>query len=364
MEVRPHLSQHGAAGDLPLLTESATATDVSPMDDSRNDEVLAEIHATLDAAGAQRWTTIRPPDDGACRRWIADRLNAVDHIEGGTPLNDYLPADRRGGEVGEKLAALQTRYVQPYPSLLRIDVETDEAVEFLAGQYLAVRYGGVARVYSVASSPNRGAIEFCVRRVPGGRMTSELAVDLDVGDELTLRGPYGDLLLEPTSRRDVVFLATGTGVAPFKAMIDYLFEEGLDRHEGEPRDVWLFLGAAWEDTLPYREAFEARAYDRENFHFVPTASRERYLTGWEGETAYVQHVLVKHLDDGSVDASALPDEFARYVDESPRYPIDARLDPSRMEVYACGINAMVFGLVDAVERLGVPPEHTQFEGYG
>ena len=364
MQVREHLSQHEAAEDLPLITESAEVTDVSAMDRSRNDEVLAELRSTLDEHGAAEWRRERPSGDEAREEWIRDRLDPIDHLEGGAPLNEYLPADERDGPPDEKLSALQGRYLQPYPSLLSITVETDDPVEFLPGQYLAIRYRDTARVYSVASSPERDEIEFCVRRVPGGRLTSDLAVELDVGDTVTLRGPYGDLLLEDPSRRDLVFLATGTGVAPLKSMIDYVFETGRDRYEGEQRDVWLILGGAWTDTLPYRDAFRSYASEHDNFHFVPTVSRESYLTEWEGETAYVQYSLVKYLDDDALGDRSLPGSFERYREQEPAYPIDARLDPSNVEVYACGLNAMVYGLVDAVERLGVPARHTQFEGFG
>jgi CDP-4-dehydro-6-deoxyglucose reductase len=121
---------------------------------------------------------------------------------------------------------------------------------------------------------------------------------------------------------------------------------------------------SWEDDLPYRQHF--RQLDRElaQFHFVPTLSRERYLSDWDGETAYVQHVLVKYFTDASFDGGDLPAEFERFREEPPRCEIDQRIDPDGVEVYACGINAMVYGLVDAVERLGVPEKHTQFEGFG
>jgi CDP-4-dehydro-6-deoxyglucose reductase len=195
-------------------------------------------------------------------------------------------------------------------------------------------------------------------------MTSELAVDLEVGDTVTLRGPYGELLLDEPSQRDIVFLATGTGVAPLKSMIDYIFESGRDRYEDTTRDIWLILGSAWADTLPYRETFQSYVNERDNFHFVPTVSRESYLTDWDGETAYVQYVLAKYLADGVIDEQSLPDEFERHRNNQPRYEMDARLDPSQLDVYACGLNAMVSGLVEAAERLGVPSEHTQFEGFG
>lgn len=364
MRIRQHLSQHETAEELPLVTESAVVTDISAMDRNRTDEVVTELRATLDEHGTDAWRRDRPATDQACEDWIGEQLDAVAHLEGGTPFTQYLFEAARGESVGEKLAAVQERYLQPYPSLLRITVETDDPVEFAVGQYLSVRYQETTRVYSIASSPTRDELEFCVGRVPGGQMTSELAVDLEVGDTVTLRGPYGDLLLEEPSSRDIVFLATGTGVAPLKSMIDYIFESGRDTYEATTRDIWLILGGAWADTLPYYESFQSYANERDNFHFVPTVSRESYLTDWGGETAYVQYILAKYLAEGVPEAQSLPTEFERYRHESPRDSVDARLDPSNMEVYACGLNVMVSGLVEAAERLGVPPEHTQFEGFG
>ncbi len=364
MRIRRHLSQHETAEELPLVTESAVVTDISAMDRNRTDEVVTELRVTLDEHGTDAWRQDRPTTDEACEDWLGDQLDEVDHLDGGTPLTRYVSEDDQADPLGEKLTALQERYLQPYPSLLRITVETDEPVEFAAGQYLSVRYQDTTRVYSIASSPTRDELEFCIGRVPGGQMTSELAVDLEAGDTVTLRGPYGELLLDEPSPRDIVFLATGTGAAPLKSMLDYLFETGRDRYEDTVRDIWLVLGGGWEDTLPYRAAFQSLANERDNFHFVPTVSRESYLTEWTGETAYVQYTLAKYLDDGVVDGESLPPEFERHYNTPPRYPIDARLDPSQLEVYACGLNAMVSGLVEAAERLGVPPEHTQFEGFG
>lgn len=103
---------------------------------------------------------------------------------------------------------------------------------------------------------------------------------LAVGDHLSIRGPFGgEFVLQEPSTRDLVFLATGTGVAPLKSMIDYCFEEGLDEYRGTRRDVWLFLGASWVDDLPNYDAFRELSTARDNFHFVPTASRESFLDG-------------------------------------------------------------------------------------
>lgn len=364
MEVRRHLRHHEAVDDLPLLTESAVVTEVAAMDHNRTDAVLAALRTTLDEHGTDAWHRDRPATDERCEEWLGATLDAVDHLAGETPLERYLPGPRRAGAEREKLVALQERYLQPYPSLLRIVVESDVPVPFLPGQYLGVRYQGVTRVYSIASSPERDDLEFAVRRVPGGRLTSELAVDLEIGDEVTLRGPYGDFLLEAPSSRDVVLLATGTGVAPLKSMLEFLFATGRDQVRGERREIWLFLGSGWVDTLPYHETFRSYADRCENFHYVPTVSREWYLTDWDGETDYVQHALVKYIDDDALGNRTLPDALEPHRRADPPYPIDARIDPANAEVYACGLNAMVHGLVDAVESIDVPERHIQFEGYG
>lgn len=78
----------------------------------------------------------------------------------------------------------------------------------------------------------------------------------------------------------------------------------------------------------------------------------------------MQNTLVKYLDENTVVNESLGPEQERYLTAAPHYDINARLDPAGIEVYACGINAMVYSLVDTVERIGVPEEHIQLEGYG
>lgn len=362
MRIRQHLSHHDTIDDLPLITESARVTGIDAMDRNRNARVVDALVRTLDAYGTAEWRADRPGADSACRRWVRKQLDAVDRA-GDAPLNRFLPEARRGGFLEAKLSALQERYLRPYPSLLRVTVRPPDPIDFFPGQYVAVRHRGVARPYSVASSPHRAALEFCIRTVAGGRFTADLATELSVGDRVTLRGPYGEFVLEPPSHRDIVMLATGTGVAPFRSMVDYVFEEGLDSFRDDTRDVWLFLGAPWEDDLPYRDAFHALAADRPNFHFVPTLTREGYLSHWPGETAYVHRVLVKYLEEPT-NGAELGGGAAPFVGRSPRESITERLHPEAVDVYACGRNAMVDQLVDVCERLGVPPERTKFEGFG
>ena len=336
MEVRPYKGQHARAEELPLITNSATVTKVEQMDERRHHEIRSVITTILDRFDI----TVEQDPDWDRIEWELNRT--------GTP--------RR---VRNRIAVLRERYERPFPMLLQFQFETDDPFDFVAGQYVAIRYRGRTRAYSVASSPTRDKTELCVRRVPGGRLSPTLCEHLRVGDELTVRGPYGDFLLQEPSDRDLVFVATGTGATPFKSMIDYAFEEGWD----EGRDVWLFLGAAWKDDLPYRNEFQNLSNERPNFHFVPTLSRELYLSDWAGETTYTQNVFLKYLADDAV-IPRLDSTMEEYLRQSPTNEIDTRLDPQRLEVYACGVNAMIYSLVEILEKLGIPKANVSLEGFG
>ena len=297
---------------------------------------------------------------------------AVD-VEGLGDLTDDEEAwDETLAELSEQgeealhgeLSALKQRVERPYPSLVRLRFVTEEELDFVPGQYARISYGEEEpRVYSIASSPNAEEVELCIRRVPGGHLTPTLCDQAVEGDDLFVRGPYGDefTLLEP-SPRDVVFVATGTGVAPFKSMIDYTFEEGRDRVDGEERDVWLFLGSSWKDHLPYREAFARRDAENDNFHFVPTLSRENYLTDWDGETDYVQQTLPKYVDEDA--AGDVSGSTGTWLGTDPETDVEARIDPTSMEVYVCGTGAMASSVAGVVEEFDLPDEHYRVESYG
>jgi len=344
MPVREYASKHDRIADLPLVTESATVVATEDLDRDRTEEVREAVDHWFEEAG------------------LADRYDTVSDYDDWDTLVGELRADGFHG-FARRCGALKERYQRPHPMLTRIEFEPKESFEYLAGQYVGLRYCGNSRAYSLSSSPTRDTVEICVRRVPGGDLSPQLCTDLSVGDTVTMRGPRGDLVLDDPSKRDLVFLATGTGVAPFKGMVDDVFERGLDEFDGERRDVWLFLGAAWEDDLPYSEAFRAYADEHDHFHFVPCLSREPYLSKWAGETDYVQHAFVKHVDESTVGAP-LGRELEGWLDEEPDSGVDARIDPGNAEVYACGLNAMVHSLVDAAESVGVPGGHIEAEGFG
>ncbi|WP_323676608.1 FAD-binding oxidoreductase [Halorubellus sp. PRR65] len=357
MDVPEHLGHREAAEALPLVTESAVVTEVAAMDENRTEAVEGALEALFARNGVGDWYRDPAGEDG-------EGLQGADV--------DWDRVESRARDAGfpsddlDALSDLVARYERPYPSLLRVRVriEDDVPLDFAPGQYATVTFDGHPRPYSIASSPTADELEFCIRRVPGGTLTSDVFQSLEVGDEVTVRGPNGELVLGDPSERDVAFLATGTGVAPFKSMLDYVYE--TDRHvvDGHERDVWLFLGAAYEDDLAYREAFRELDREHDGFHFVPTLTRERHLGEWTGETAYVQRVLLEYVAEDAVDASALPTALREYASATPALDVDTRIDPGNVDVYACGVTAMVDQLVAATRAIGVPDDRTRFEGFG
>lgn len=342
--VREHMSHHERADVVPLITESATVTDVVALDETRFDEVYRAIETILTEIGREDLIV-----DTNEREVDRDGINTV--------------LKKRDIPFADKLEKLVQRYDREYPSLLSVGAKAEEQeVDFVPGQYLTVRFHDTPRPYSIASSPSTDQIRFCIRRVPGGHLTPELFEELDPGDEITIRGPYGDFVMEEPSSRDMVFLATGTGVAPFRSMIDYTFEEERDIFHGEPRDIWLFLGASWGDDLAYHDHFRDLANRYDNFHYVPTLSRENYLTDWNGETAYVQQTFLKYIH--RIGSREIGDELEKYLHAEPKTDVGSRLDPSNVETYACGVNAMVTTLVNVAEQIGISENHIQGEGYG
>ncbi|WP_227380561.1 FAD-binding oxidoreductase [Haladaptatus halobius] len=339
------------AETMEIIDQHASIVETTAMDHNRE----GEIRKVLDAD----------------RDWLIDFVDieelgsVTDNDEAWNTVVSEL--SQQGEEhLSDRLSSLKERAERPFPSLLKLEFEPEDGLEFVPGQYVRISYEDEEpRVYSIASSPNSTDVDLCIRRVPGGHLTPTLCDETVVGDDLFVRGPFGDeFTLTPPSDRDVIFIATGTGVAPFKSMIDYIFEENRDEYNGEKRDIWLFLGSSWKDHLPYREEFSEYTAEWENFHYVPTCSREEYLSEWAGETAYVQQTFLKYLDEQETAADSLPAEIAGWVRETPVYDINARIDPSSMEVYVCGIGAMANSVSDVVEQFNLPDNHYKKESYG
>jgi len=161
---------------------------------------------------------------------------------------------------------------------------------FVAGQWLSFRHvkadgEEITRAYSICSAPtenNRFAL--CLNRVQDGFMSNFLC-DMKEGEEISLQGPFGDFTLHPPMR-DTLFIATGTGIAPFRSMLHWLFADAA-RHQD--KQIWLLFGNRNESDLYYQNEFLELADLHPNFDYLPTLSRAG--AEWKGLRGYVQQHL-------------------------------------------------------------------------
>ncbi len=126
---------------------------------------------------------------------------------------------------------------------------------FVSGQWLSfkqVKPDGeeLTRAYSIASPPGEDPrFALCLNRVQDGFMSNFLC-DMQAGDEIHCQGPFGDFILRPPLR-DTIFIATGTGISPFRSMLHWLLTDQL-RHQG--KQFWLVLGSRYERDIYYHVA--------------------------------------------------------------------------------------------------------------
>ena len=173
------------------------------------------------------------------------------------------------------------------PYLKRFFIQYDQAMPFQSGQFVIIEFGQLnhqfsTRSYSIADRTEGDTIELCVVLKEDGAATP-LLFNQQIGDVLKVSNPQGRFVLPELCPEDISygFICTGTGVAPFRAMIKDLL---INRKITAP--VHLFFGCRKQADILYREEFEQLAETYSNFHYTPVLSREP----WNGATGYVhQH---------------------------------------------------------------------------
>lgn len=176
-----------------------------------------------------------------------------------------------------------------------LEIEKGGELSFLPGQYanLAVPGSGEVRAYSFSTLPRNGKVEFLVRNIPGGRMSSYLSERAKVGDEISFTAPMGSFYLRPATR-PLLFLAGGTGLAPFLAMLDLLARDGL------AVPAHLVYGVTSDPDLVLLDSLEAFAARLPCFTFATCVADAASSHPRKG---YVTHHLApEHLNGGDVDA--------------------------------------------------------------
>jgi ferredoxin-NADP reductase len=142
--------------------------------------------------------------------------------------------------------------IQLTHDVFEMHLESNPPFDFKPGQFYSIVIPGAGpagrdlrRAYSIASSPENSIIELCVKLVEGGPGTNYLN-GMKVGDVCKGMAPYGDFVYKTVAGRDVIFIATGTGIAPFRSM---LYSKVYA--ENKPRHTRLLFGARDQNDLLY-----------------------------------------------------------------------------------------------------------------
>ncbi len=244
----------------------------------------------------------------------------------------------------------------------------EEEFHFKPGQYatlwLTHRGKTLPRPYSIASSPSdTRVLEFYINLVEEGKLTPSLW-DPDVlhalqnrhsETELAVTGPRGRFLLEQNECRDLVFVASGTGLAPFMSMIRRLNEEYQDNPEQfHRRRVYVMHGVSLPSHLGYRSELERMACETRKdptrglaLVYLPTISRPKMHPSWEGLTGRVELLFEPQSCAGSANPN---------LQDAVKSLLEVTLRPDTHAVYVCGHPGTIDRVEQSLSRRGFKPD--------
>ncbi|HEX2539746.1 MAG TPA: CDP-6-deoxy-delta-3,4-glucoseen reductase [Caldimonas sp.] len=212
-------------------------------------------------------------------------------------------------------------------AILKLQLPANDTFRYRAGQFVEfILRDGSRRSYSMANAPHtlgdKPAIELHLRHLPGGKFTDHVFGAMKEKDILRVEGPFGSFFLREDNDKPMVLLASGTGFAPIKAIIEHLI------HVKNQRKAVLYWGCRSRADLYMHEWAEAAAKEHGHMRYVPVLSEPRPEDAWTGRTGLVHQAVMQDL-------------------------------PNLMEhqVYACGAPIMVESAHrDFVVRCGLPDD--------
>jgi CDP-4-dehydro-6-deoxyglucose reductase, E3 len=250
-----------------------------------------------------------------------------------TPQTDCVIEARMVPGAGEypvlKMPCRVLQIQRPAPDvvLLKLQLPANQAFRYRAGQYVEfILRDGARRSYSMAnSSAHLGtppAIELHLRHMPGGKFTDHVFSAMKDKEILRMEGPYGSFFLREDSTKPIVLLASGTGFAPIKAIIESMREQSVTR------PAVLYWGCRSRADLYLNEWVERTAAEWPMLRYVPVLSEPKPEDDWCGRSGLVHHAVMHDLPD-----------------------------LSGHQVYACGVPIMVESAKrDFVASCGLPAD--------
>ena len=243
------------------------------------------------------------------------------------PLGDVVIECREVGATRDiQIRTLPARVqkmqkLAPDIMLVELKLPASERLQFLAGQYIDILLkDGSRRSFSMANAPHDDAVLQLHMRNYGGPFSTHVFSKMKERDILRFEGPLGTFYLRETSEKPAILLASGTGFAPVKALLEHAF------HVHSARPLILYWGARTRADLYMNDLVERWAREHNNFKYVPVLSEPRASDNWNGRTGLVHEAVMKDI-----------------------------ADMSGCQVYACGVPVMVESARrDFIARCGLP----------
>jgi len=222
-----------------------------------------------------------------------------------TPQTDCVVEARSVPGAGEypvlKLPSRVISLARPAPDVvvMSLQLPANQNLQYRAGQYvefiLQGKNSGARRSYSMANAPHLlgspPAIELHLRHMPGGKFTDHVFGAMKEKDILRVEGPFGSFFLREESDKPIVMLASGTGFAPIKAMLEHLM------HKAVSRPVVLYWGARQKRDLYLHDWALQAAADMPGLSYVPVLSEATADDAWTGRTGFVHRAVMQDLPD-------------------------------------------------------------------
>ena len=214
------------------------------------------------------------------------------------PQTDVVVEARTVPGAGEfpvrKMPSRVTSITKPAPdvAILQMQLPANDRLQYHAGQYVEfILRDGARRSYSMANAPHTQVdapgIELHLRHLPGGKFTDHVFGAMKEKDILRMEGPFGSFFLREDSEQPMILLASGTGFAPIKAIIEHM------QHTHSQRHAVLYWGCRSLADLYLHEWALKAAAAMPNLTYIPVLSEPKPEDEWHGRTGFV-HRAVMH----------------------------------------------------------------------
>lgn len=170
---------------------------------------------------------------------------------------------------------------------LHLRIPPNASFNYLSGQYINIIKGDYKRSYSIANTNSASNLVFFIKNYGGGRFSNYLFDEAKINDLLRIEGPIGTFFYRKTHKTNILFLATGTGIAPVKAILEQMEENNRELMD---KNIYLFFGGRREEDLFWKPNFK-----NIKVHFTPVLSRSN--EDWGGEKGYIQDIVISKKID-------------------------------------------------------------------